>query len=157
MIFAAWVHLLGAVAWIGGMLFLSIVLVPVFKRDGFAGDRRVLFQVLAVRFRLVVWPSIILLLVTGPILLTFRNESLFEPWAWPVLLKVKLGLVALLLSVTAMHDFWLGPRVARLEGLTAGPARSPRPLSARVLPWIGRVVLVLGLVVLGLGVAVTRT
>ena len=39
-----WVHLLAAVAWIGGLLFLSLVLVPAFKREGFAEERRTLFQ-----------------------------------------------------------------------------------------------------------------
>ncbi len=156
MILVAWVHLLAAVAWIGGMLFLSVVLVPVLRREGLTGDRRTLFQVLAVRFRLIVWPSIMLLLATGPILLTFRNEPLFEPWAWPWLLKLKMGFVALLVSLTGLHDFWLGPYVARQERVTAGHSGSPRALSARIIPWIGRAVLVLGLVVLGLGVAVAR-
>ena len=52
------VHLLAAVLWIGGMMFLSFILVPVFKRGTFGADHKVLFQTLARRFRITVWGSI---------------------------------------------------------------------------------------------------
>ena len=83
-------------------------------------------------------------------------DGLGGGWAWPVLLKVKVSLVALLLSVTAVHDFWVGLLVARRNELSDGPAGSPRSMTVRIIPWLGRLVLVVGLVILGLGVAVSR-
>lgn len=49
MMVLVWLHLTAAVAWIGGMLFLSLVLVPVFRPAGLAEERRTLFQTPALR------------------------------------------------------------------------------------------------------------
>jgi len=156
-ILITWVHLLAAVAWIGGMLFLSLVLVPVFKCEGFAGERRVLFQTLALRFRVVVWASIIALVATGSILLTSRVASLAEPEGWPFVLKLKLAAVAVLISLTAVHDFWLGPKVAGLMRRSPVDRSSTEQTLIRLSPWIVRLGLILALVILLLAVAVVRT
>lgn len=138
------------------MLFLSLVLVPVFKREGLAGERRQLFVTLALRFRVIVWISILLLLLTGPLLLLGRGEAWSAPAGWPFPLKLKLALVALLISLTAVHDFWLGPKVGRL---LRDPGESRRPwegLLIRVFPWIARLGLVVAIMILYLGLAVAR-
>ena len=46
-----WIHLLAAMVWIGGMVFLSVVLVPVLKRDGAFAQYALLFRTIAYRFR----------------------------------------------------------------------------------------------------------
>ena len=65
----AWLHLLAAVAWIGGTVFLSLVLVPILKCEPFASQRGALIRAAALRFRLVVWVAIGALLTTGPLLM----------------------------------------------------------------------------------------
>jgi len=157
MIVLVWLHILAAVAWIGGMLFLSLILVPVFKREGFAGERRVLFQTLAVRFRMVVWVSITVLVTTGSLLLTARVGSLAEPGSWPLVLKLKLVLVVLLIALTAVHDFWLGPKVAELMRASPANRGATEQMLVRLSPWIARLGLVLALIILLLAVAVART
>ena len=152
-----WLHLLVAVAWIGGMLFLSLVLVPVFKREGFAGERATLFQSLALRFRLVVWASIVTLVATGSMLLASRVESLAEPATWPFVLKLKLTLVAVLIALTAGHDFWLGPKAAGLARRPSVDRSEAEQRLIRLSPWIARLGLLLALIILLLGVAVART
>ena len=42
-----WIHLLAAMVWIGGMVFLSVVLVPVLKRDGAFAQYALLFRTIA--------------------------------------------------------------------------------------------------------------
>ena len=61
MVLLVWFHLLAAIAWIGGMLFLSVVLVPVLRCEPFASQKAVLFRAIAGRFRAVVWGAIAVL------------------------------------------------------------------------------------------------
>jgi uncharacterized membrane protein len=152
MIVLVWVHLLAAVTWIGGMLFLTLVLVPVFKAES-SEERRALFVRLARRFRVVVWISIAILIATGAFLVHPRTDSLLDPAGWPVALRLKLALVGLLLALTMAHDFWLGPRSARLTYERS--AVDERLL--RIAPWVGRGSLLVALGVLLAAVVLVRT
>jgi putative copper resistance protein D len=156
-ILLTWLHLLAAFAWIGGMLFLTLVLVPLLKQEPFAAQRGPLFRALGLRFRLVVWTAVSVLVTTGPLLLILRGVDLGNPAGWPGVLTGKLLLVALLIGLTAAHDFWLGPRAAaRMRG--ADPGGSPLLEGLlRVAPWIARLGLGLALVVLLLAVALARS
>jgi uncharacterized membrane protein len=152
-----WLHLLAAVAWIGSMLFLSLVLVPVLNRETSAAQRGPLYRAIGRRLRLLVWSSIAVLLTTGPLLLLPCVPSLADLSAWPAEAKVKVSLVGLLILVTVLHDFWLGPKVARLK---AAPEASLPPLDLiqiRLAPWIARSALVLALAVLLAAAALARS
>jgi uncharacterized membrane protein len=152
-----WVHLLAAVAWIGGMVFLSLVLVPVLRREPFAAQRGAMIRAAALRFRLVVWVAIGVLLTTGPLLLLHRGWSLGEPAGWPAVLSVKLALVTLLLMLTIAHDFFIGPRVSRILQ-TPEPSRACRDrLLVGASSWLPRLSVVLALAVVFAAVALART
>ena len=157
MILLAWGHVLAAVAWIGGMLFLSFVLVPVFKRGTFGADRRMLFQTLARRFRVMVWGSIIVLVATGPLLVSSRTGTLAEPEGWRSVLSTKLWLVALLVGLTAVHDFWLGPLVARLRKESMDAPSSADQMIISLSTWVARLAVIVAVAILFLAVALTRT
>lgn len=152
-----WLHLLAAVAWIGGMLFLSVVLVPVLRRESFASQRAVLIRTTALRFRAVVWSAITVLLMTGPLLLHERGIPITDPSRWPRILVTKLGLVTILLFLTLAHDFILGPRVGQIMQLPT--ERRTRFDRALVLwsPWIARFLLILALAVLLAAVILARS
>jgi putative copper export protein len=131
-------HVLGALAWIGGMLFVALVLVPVVRGLKDPALRTRLFHETGVRFRTVGWIALGLLLVTG----------LGHLWMRPYLLtlprfQIKLGLVVVALVLSALHDFVLGPRAGR-------PGAHPS-LRARA-SWMARInlLVVLTIVVLGL-------
>jgi hypothetical protein len=66
MVLLVWLHVLATVSWIGVMIFLSVVLVPVLKHEPFASQKALLFRTVARRFRVVVWGAITILLLTGP-------------------------------------------------------------------------------------------
>jgi putative copper export protein len=134
-----WVHLMAAITWIGGMLFVALVLVPVTRRLTDPALRARLFQETGRRFRTVGWIALGLLLASG----------LGNLWLRPYLLGVprfqwKLGLVAVALGLSALHDFVLGPRAGR-------PGADPR---LRVgASWLARVNVLVVVVVVLLGLA----
>ena len=83
-------HLAAALTWVGGMLFVALVLVPVARRLEDPLLRRRLVHAAGVRFRAVGWIAIGLLLATNLVNIWLRPELLTLARFW-----VKIGLVAL--------------------------------------------------------------
>jgi len=157
MLVLVWLHLLAAVTWIGGMAFLSLVLVPVLKHEPFSSQRGALIRAAALRFRLVVWAAIGVLLVTGPLLVLGKGWSFGEPGGWPPVLTAKLALVAFLLALTGAHDFFLGPRVGRILQLPEASRTGHDRLLLAGSSWLPRLSLLLALAVVGVAIMVART
>lgn len=132
-------HLAGAVTWIGGMIFVALVLVPVARNLDDPALRARLFHAVGVRFRTVGWIALGLLLVTGVLNLVFRPYLLDVPR-----FQVKLALVALALVLAAAHDFVLGPRAG---------APGANPIWRACASWTARVNVIVVLAILTLGVA----
>jgi len=130
-------HVAAALTWVGGMLFVALVLVPVMRREE-PPLRRRLVHAAGVRFRAVGWISIGLLIVTGLANVWLRPELMTLTRFW-----VKIALVAVAILLGAVHDFLLGPRAGRPD---APP--SMRPAAS----WLARAnaLLVLAIVYLGL-------
>ena len=157
MVLLVWLHMLAAVSWIGGTIFLSAVLVPVLRREPFASQKALLFRTVARRFRMVVWGAITILLLTGFPLLHQRGIPIMNPSGWPMVLSVKLGLVAILLLFTMTHDLIIGPRVGRILQIPAESRTSFDHAMVAWSPWIARASLVLTLAVLLAAVVLVRT
>lgn len=152
-----WLHVVAAIIWIGGMIFLSAVLVPVLRQYPGGMQRNGPFRMVALRFRRVVWTAILLLFATGWMLLQGRNLSLLNPNQWPAPFTSKLLFVVLLLAVTGLHDFVLGPYLLRSrEGSKGveGPLTTALLHAAR---WVPRLALALSLVVLYLAIRLARS
>ena len=156
-VFLVWLHVLAAVSWIGGMIFLSLVLAPLVRNRKAAPEFMALFRSAARRFRFVVWGAIAVLLSTGPVLLLQRGLSLLNPTEWPHVLWLKLGLVGALLLLTATHDLLLGAQVRKISALPEGARSSWEQTIVRTSSWVPRVALVLALGVLLAAVAFARS
>jgi uncharacterized membrane protein len=133
-----WIHVLAAVTWIGGMLFIALVVVPVTRRLPDPELRARLVQETGVRFRLIGWIALGLMVLTGLANLWYRPYLLSTPR-----LHAKLALVGAALGLSVLHDFVLGPRAGR-------PGAPP---AARVrASWVARVnaLVALAIVLLGL-------
>jgi copper resistance protein D len=137
-----WLHVVAAITWIGGMLFIALVLVPVTRRLDDATLRARLVHAVGVRFRTVGWIALAVLIVTGLVNLWMQPFLLGAPrFHW------KIGLVVLTLILSAFHDFVLGPRAG-------APGADP---SARVrASWIARVNVLVVLVIVLLGLSLLR-
>lgn len=141
--FCVWLHILAAAAWIGAMVFFAAVVVPVVRRLPEPDAARGLIHSLGVRFRVLGWVALGLLVVTGVLNLWFHGiswsalaSSDFRATSFGRALTWKLVLVALVIAATAAH-----------EGLTT---------NRRAASWIGRVTLALSLAVLYFAVALVR-
>jgi uncharacterized membrane protein len=116
-------HVLSAMLWLGGMLFLGIVGAPALRAVEPATLRQQLFHSLGVRFRSAGWAAIAVLVLTGFVNMHFRGLLQWsgvlddsEFWATSVghALAAKLVLVTIMLAVSAVHDFILGPAAGRV-------------------------------------------
>lgn len=152
-----WIHLLSAVTWIGGMVFLSVVLVPLLRRDGRFAQHAALFREVAYRFRSVVWGAMGMLVGTGVVLAAGRAIPLGEPWRWPTIFVVKMGLAVFLFSLTLLHDLVVGPRVRRIMGAAEKERTAGELILLRYSALLPRLSLLLALFVLLAAVVLART
>jgi len=152
-----WLHLLAAISWIGGMIFLSLVLAPLVRSRKAAPEFMALFRSAALRFRLVVWSAVAVLLTTGPVLLHQRSLSFFNPLDWPMVLRIKLGLVAALLVLTGTHDLLFGPQVRKISAIPEDVRSSWERTILHTSSWVPRVALLLALGVLFAAIVLARS
>jgi putative copper export protein len=153
------VHLLAAILWLGGMLFLGIVGAPLLRALEPAELRQQLFHRIGLRFRTVGWWAIGVLLLTGVVNLHYRGWLQWSAvgsadfWGTPVggALAMKLGAVALMIMGSAVHDFALGPAAGRAV------AGSPKALLLRRrAALLARINALLGIVVVIAAVRLAR-
>ena len=158
---SVWLHILAAIVWIGGMVFLGAVLVPILRRDAFKHIRMPMLYATALRFRWVGWVTLGLLVVTGILNVGLRGydwKALFTAsfWqsSWGTTLGWKLVLVTIVLAISGVHDFYLGPRTMHV--LENDPDSPNAERLRRWSSWMGRLTLVLSLVILGFAVLLVR-
>ncbi len=160
-IMTVWLHILAAMVWVGGAAFIALVMVPSVRRPEFAHMAPAFMRAGALRFRTVGWISLGILIVTGCAILGFRGYGLRECWTGEVfrglfgrVLAAKLLLVLSILLISGFHDFYLGPKAARvILGNPASPAAAEARKRASLL---GRFVLMLGLLVVLAAVMLVR-
>jgi uncharacterized membrane protein len=152
-------HILAALLWLGGMLFLAVVAAPVLRGLEPAALRARLFQALGVRFRLVGWIAIGVLVITGLVSLHYRNvlrpDVLGDPAFWGSgfgrALGWKLAAVTAMIALSAVHDFALGPAASR-----ADPASAEAQRYRRWSTWIARLNALVGLALVHVAVRLAR-
>jgi putative copper resistance protein D len=146
---SVWLHIMAAVVWVGGTIFLVIVLVPAIRRPQFAGIASALIRFTALRFRWVGWVCFGVFVFTGIVNLAARGIGWQEHT-----LAIKLILVAAILAISGFHDFSLGPR--------ASAAWEANPVSAETLRLrrqavkLGRLNLLLAVTAIVLGIMLVR-
>lgn len=109
------VHLLSAVVWVGGMISFTLVIMPVLRKGLSPPQRREWIRNIGRRYRLVGWTSIVILLITGSLMAWSQGVEWGSEFGR--VLSLKLVLVGVMLALTSLHDFVLGPRAAQTENL----------------------------------------
>jgi uncharacterized membrane protein len=156
---SVYIHVLSALVWVGGMLFLALVIVPV-TRGMAPPERARLFEAVGRRFRTVGWVCIGLLIVTGVTNLAFRGvtwESVLSGQLWGTqfgqVLALKLLLILVMLVLSLAHDIYIGPAATR--ALIGGDKAAGQRLR-RWTSLLGRVSALLALIVVALAVMLVR-
>ena len=145
---ALWIHLLGMVVWLGGVLYQAHVLLPMARRTG-AGT----FADAARRQRPIAWTALCLVVLTGLYNVTRLGplDRVMQSGAG-LLLAGKFILVLLLIAIAAQRDF---THLVRLQ-LALTTDQDPAP-ALRAIAWLDRIAIVLALVIVYLGLAVSRS
>jgi len=141
------IHVLAALLWLGGMLFLGVVGAPVLRAIEPPALRQRLFGELGRRFRTVGWSAVAVLVVTGTLMLGSRGllhwsvlgTAAFWRTAFGTALAFKLIAVTTMIVVSAVHDFLHGPAAGRARpgSPTAVAMRRRAALLARANALVG--------------------
>jgi copper resistance protein D len=157
---SVFLHILSAIVWIGGMFFLILVVVP-WLRAGNRAAAGALLRDTGLRFRTVGWVCLATLLATGLLNLWLRRvrpgdlaspEWLATPFGRTVV--AKLVLFGLVLAISVVHDFHVGP--AATSAMRDDPAGDRALRLRRAASWMGRVNALLALALVFLGVVLVR-
>lgn len=168
---AVLLHLASAIVWIGGSLFLALVLLPVLRKiaaQSAQGESNVglppgVLGSVARRFRWMSWLCIVLLVATGFHILPSRygigfNDFFTLGGHFVGTLQIKVALVAVVIWLSFMHDFLLGPYVNRLLEAAQSGAEPHRRMGLlrRTLIWVARVNVALMVAIVVVAVTMTR-
>jgi uncharacterized membrane protein len=154
------IHLLSAIVWVGGMLFLALVVVPA-TRALPPAECGWLFDAVGRRFRGIGWACIALLIASGLASLAYRGVTLEVALSGQLfgspfgrVLGAKLALVALMLVLSVLHDFVVGPASTRALSRPDDPKRGL--MLRRRASMLARANALLALAVVALAVALVR-
>jgi putative copper resistance protein D len=155
------IHVLSAFIWLGGMFFIALVAVPILRKIEPPAKRNEILSITAKRFRFVSWIAISVLLVTG--LLNAINHgvtidlistgALFSSYFGKVL-TVKVTLVFIMVVLSAIHDFFLGPQLTDLmsSGLSNPDSLESLKRRRQYVSWLARANVILGILVVACAV-----
>ncbi|MBN1240071.1 MAG: DUF4149 domain-containing protein [Gammaproteobacteria bacterium] len=154
-------HILAAVVWIGGMVFLGAVLVPVLRDRSLGAPTGELLHRTGVRFRNVGWACLLILIGTGVVNLSrwgvgWERLTSAELWAspWGRVLAFKLGFVLTAIALSSVHDFVVGPRATRV--MRSAPRSDESRRLRRAAGWMGRTNLLIAVLIVALGIMLVR-
>ena len=155
------IHVLAAFIWLGGMFFIALVAVPILRKIESPAKRNEILSITARRFRVVSWIAISVLLVTGFInainhgvtIDLISTGMLFSSYFGKVI-TVKVILVFIMVVLSAIHDFFLGPQLTNLIGSSLSNPDSLQSLKRhrKYVSWLARVNVILGILVVACAV-----
>jgi uncharacterized membrane protein len=155
-----WLHLAAAMVWIGGLAFISMVLVPTLRTPALRPQALVLLRASGRKFQRIAYASFVMLAVTGVANLYLKAGGSLAvvgallPTPYGRLLVAKVVLVLAIVALSLYHDFVVGPQAAR--ALEANPASAEAKALRRRASRLGRINAMLSLVVMTLALLLVR-
>ncbi|HEX8991785.1 MAG TPA: CopD family protein [Anaerolineales bacterium] len=112
-----WLHLLATVTWIGSLVSIYVLVLPVSKRSLKPVDELALIDGIQKRLEPIAWFSVSLLVATGLFQMSVNphyNGFLSTSGQWSLALLSKHILVASLVAVSAVHTWDVLPTMRRM-------------------------------------------
>lgn len=109
-----WFHLIAASLWVGGMLYIATIYLPILRKKPIAERVQSIITLLA-HFSPLAITGVVLMAITGPFSATIHLNSWEQliSTAYGRALSVKIALVGVLLITSAIHVLFLRPRLAK--------------------------------------------
>lgn len=149
-----WLHILGVAVWVGPQFFLFIAAIPAVRTIEDARLRAGVLRILVTRFAWMAWAALLLIVLTG-ISNIFQEAEDFDnlldySYRWMNYFSLKMVLVGVMVVLTALHTFVVGPRqLALAEQGEAGSEEAARVRRASII--LSSLVLLTSIVVIFLG------
>lgn len=143
-----WIHLVAAITFIGGWMFVQFALRPVLKEGKTkwpSPDALEMVKKVGNRFRTIGWVSLVVLVLTGSSQLLDESGSARIESGWGLIMMLKLFVFAIVGGLVFVHDLILDPYGG--PGNKKGEHSSALFLSEKVI-WVQRVILLLSLGIL---------
>lgn len=144
--FATFVHLIAASAWLGGMIYINLVFMPMLKTfDPSAAGQ--MARENGKRFPIVSWVSVGLLILTG--MMQLNTDAVFDfSTDYGTYLTLKLITIALMIIIGLYITFLLYPKLLKLAPADGG-APSPEFIALQKrLPALAKINMALGILVM---------
>ncbi|MHA2609472.1 MAG: hypothetical protein V2G48_02605 [bacterium JZ-2024 1] len=138
-------HLLFVSVWVGGNIFIGLLLIPFLKRKLELSERLIWVAEIGEKFVRVVWLSLLGLLLTGSGMIFLRGFQI--PWR---IFAEKMFLLVLLIFLTYQHSYLLGSRMKALASSSSSWEREYTKLSTLSL-WTSLLSSLLQIVIIFLG------
>ncbi|HLR76553.1 MAG TPA: DUF4149 domain-containing protein [Balneolaceae bacterium] len=158
---AVFIHIISAIFWLGGILFTAGVLVPATRHKLLSEHRGTFFALVGEKFSRISWVLFVVLIITGIVQLLARGftvdyllSSSFWNSNFGSILGIKLSLFAIVLVISGLHDFWLGPKAVEL--MNKKPNQNHTRIYQKASRWAGRLNLILGLLILYFAITLVR-
>lgn len=114
-----WLHILAATVWVGPQFFLFLAAVPAVRTIEDQQVRARVMRVITQRFGWMAWAALVVLVLTGISTIYQENDDtgvniLSSDFRYFHLFSTKMLLVGIMVMLTAMHAFIIGPRQLEL-------------------------------------------
>ena len=147
---SVWLHIVGGAFWIGGMLFLPLVLLPGIKNNP---DRKNLLMATGLKFRFYGYIVLAMMFITGLLNIYLRgikfSWNFFFESHYGSLVSLKILLFVIMIIFSLFHDLIFGKKVIEDQMQDSLNLK----LIAR---WTGRVLLLISLILAYIGVVISR-
>ncbi len=145
-----WAHLVSAAIWVGGSLFIGVVLAPLLKTITESAEQRLAIMIRVGRkFNRIAIPSLVILIITGiykSYSLLIKPELIFST-NYGTILVIKIILVTILIGIFITHVRIIRPQIEKKIELKEISNDSFQKLRSTIIS-LGRIIVIISVIIL---------